>query len=307
MLDARNVHRKVTRKIYDFSPEQMQNLAAIIWLYRGQRERFLVLIKQYLNDLLTEGAAVEEALTPFNSTLADLVMRFETLSEAATKADDKEEGTTALFETVKELHTAQTLYQKDVAKLTLEVNNFEKKHRHEIPELNNAQHAMRESFEPIAEAINELMKQANLLYKLAAHIASQGSDLSENEAYAESYDKRETGKIIKRFHEEREAVVDQLRRTVYFHKQVAWLQERFPKAELADVPGLVKLVDRKDIEAADWGLSPGRYVGVAPPEDDEDFDFEETIREIHLELSELNKEAAGLAEKIQSNFLELGI
>ena len=41
MLDARNVYRKVTRKIYDFSPEQMQNLAAIVWLYRGQRERFL--------------------------------------------------------------------------------------------------------------------------------------------------------------------------------------------------------------------------------------------------------------------------
>ena len=29
MLDARNVYRKVTRKIYDFSPEQMHNLAAI--------------------------------------------------------------------------------------------------------------------------------------------------------------------------------------------------------------------------------------------------------------------------------------
>ena len=37
MLDARNVFRKVTRKIYDFSPEQTKNLAAIVWLYRGQR------------------------------------------------------------------------------------------------------------------------------------------------------------------------------------------------------------------------------------------------------------------------------
>jgi len=30
MLDARNVYRKVTRKIYDFSPEQQQNLQAIV-------------------------------------------------------------------------------------------------------------------------------------------------------------------------------------------------------------------------------------------------------------------------------------
>ena len=35
MIDARNVYRQVTRKIYDFSPEQEQNLLAIVWLYRG--------------------------------------------------------------------------------------------------------------------------------------------------------------------------------------------------------------------------------------------------------------------------------
>ena len=41
MIDARNVYRKVTRKIYDFSPEQQQNLQAIVWLYRGDTDRFL--------------------------------------------------------------------------------------------------------------------------------------------------------------------------------------------------------------------------------------------------------------------------
>ena len=34
MLDARNVYRKVTRKIYDFSPAQMHNLAALVHKYR---------------------------------------------------------------------------------------------------------------------------------------------------------------------------------------------------------------------------------------------------------------------------------
>ena len=36
MIDARNVYRKVTRKIFDFTPEQQQNLSSIVWLYRGQ-------------------------------------------------------------------------------------------------------------------------------------------------------------------------------------------------------------------------------------------------------------------------------
>jgi hypothetical protein len=36
-------------------------------------------------------------------------------------------------------------------------------------------------------------------------------------------------------------------------------------------------------------------------------DFEQTLRDIHTELAELNKEAAELALTIQQNFEELGI
>ena len=73
------------------------------------------------------------------------------------------------------------------------------------------------------------------------------------------------------------------------------------------VPGLVRLVDRREIETADWSLTPGRYVGVAPSEEDEDFDFEATLRDIHTELGDLNREAVELAARIQANFEELGI
>ena len=53
-------------------------------------------------------------------------------------------------------------------------------------------------------------------------------------------------------------------------------------------------------------LTPDRYVGVAP-EEDANFDFEETMREIHAELKDLNAEAVTLAAKIKKNFEELGI
>ena len=53
-------------------------------------------------------------------------------------------------------------------------------------------------------------------------------------------------------------------------------------------------------------MTPGRYVGVAPAEVDEDFDFEQTMRDIHTELADLNKEAIDLASKIQKNFEEVG-
>ena len=72
------------------------------------------------------------------------------------------------------------------------------------------------------------------------------------------------------------------------------------------MPGLVNVVTRKEIADADWSLTPGRYVGVAPPEVDDDFDFEQAISDIHVELAARNQEAIELAGKIQDNFEELG-
>jgi type I restriction enzyme M protein len=40
---------------------------------------------------------------------------------------------------------------------------------------------------------------------------------------------------------------------------------------------------------------------------DEDFDFEEALRSIHIDLKGLNEEAADLAARIARNFEELGV
>ena len=105
----------------------------------------------------------------------------------------------------------------------------------------------------------------------------------------------------------RSRAVEALRRARYFVQQADWLQERFPQAELRDVEGLVKLVDRSEIAAHDWSLTPGRYVGVTPEEEDEDFDFEEALRSIHIDIQELNKEATELVARIARNFEELEV
>ena len=64
MLDARNVYRKVTRKINDFSPEQEQNLVAIVWLYRGETERYRKLLADYRKNGENEAAAWLEERFP---------------------------------------------------------------------------------------------------------------------------------------------------------------------------------------------------------------------------------------------------
>ena len=307
MLDARNVYRKVTRKIYDFSPEQMHNLAAIVWLHRGQRDRFLALVKDYLGRVCAESAAVSAALQPFETTLAELRGRFDCLGKAMAEYADIDAGKKqALAAAVTELCEAATLYETDAKKLLDSLSTFGQKYGTGLAADNDGQHDGRKAFDPHAEAIRGLVKQVDLLYKLSARVADLGAELAVDEVISAVHDHRATGRLVKRLDEARKGAVEQMKDAVYFHRQVAWLQDRFPNAELQAVPGLVKVVDRAEIEAADWSLTPGRYVGVAPPEEDEDFDFEQTLRDIHTELTDLNKEAAALAAKIQENFEELG-
>jgi type I restriction enzyme M protein len=73
MIDARNIYRKVTRKIYDFTPEQLANLTAIVWLYRGQSDRFTALVQQHLERTLTEAAAISGKAAAFRQSYDALV------------------------------------------------------------------------------------------------------------------------------------------------------------------------------------------------------------------------------------------
>jgi len=307
MLDARNVYRKVTRKINDFSPEQMRNLSAVIWLYRGQQGRFLSLVKEYLGAVCREGAQVPEKLSAFERALADLRGRIAALLKAAKGSKTLEAAEVkALDDAVSELSEAHKAYEADRARLLTGLEAFRKKYQGALPEKNAAQHTARKAFEPVAEALRGLIKQVDLLYKLAARAADSAGGLAGAESLAEGYDRRAAGRLVKQLDEERQSAVEQLKHPAYFHRQVVWLQDRFPKAELEAVPGLVKLVDRAEIEAAEWSLTPGRYVGVAPPEEDENFDFEQALHDIRTELADLNHEAAELSGRIQESLEELG-
>ena len=139
------------------------------------------------------------------------------------------------------------------------------------------------------------------------HLIRQADQLYELVSRLDEATKKRNGcrSLLKRLDEARKETVDRLGAPRYFLRQAKWLQERFPKAELCDVEGLVKLVDFKELEENDWSLTPGRYVGVAPEEEDKDFVFEESIREIHVELEGLNQEALALAARISHNFEEL--
>jgi type I restriction enzyme M protein len=308
MIDARNIYRKVTRKIYDFSPEQQANLAAIVWLYRGQKQRFLNLVKDYFQAVCRECEIIPTAVGAFDETTAatlKLLTEFET-AMAAIKGLDADR-VKAFRDALAELQETRQAYDGDRLQVIHEIAAFRKGPCKSLPATNDKQHAARKAFEPIAERIKGLVKQIDLLYKLAVRVADAAVELAANEDAAEHLDRRGLTRQLKDLDPKRHEAVDQLKQAVYFHRQIVWLQERFPDAQFQSVPGLVKVADYAEIEAADWCLTPGRYVGVAPAEADEDFDFEQALRDIHIELASLNEDAIQLAGTIQANFEELGI
>jgi type I restriction enzyme M protein len=309
MLDARNIYRKVTRKIYDFSPEQLKNLTAIVWLYRGEKARFLGLVQEYFGLLGAEISAIPADLETFETTLAALREKLTAFADSVKDlAAITQEQRQPLTDALAELAEGVGSYKPDRAALLADLTGFLKQNGNHPPATNTAQHTAKKAFDPLAERIRGLVKQVDLLFKLSARVGQLAQELvgAEKEV-AEFYDRRALNKLIKQLDEERKQAVTQLKQATYFHRQIHWLQERFPYAEMVAVPGLCKVVDRASIEAADWSLTPGRYVGVAPAEVDEDFDFEQTMKDIHLELSDLNREAVELAARIQENFEEFGI
>ena len=300
MLDARNIYRKITRAIFDFSPEQQKNIAAIVWLYRGQTERFLKLVENYLAEAVAEGRATAESLAHFEEALgklADLIDSF------ATESRDPD----PLAETWEEFISVEATLSAGIEAFAAEVAargaDWAKAGNGAMRD-NAALHAAREGLRDMAERCRDLTKQIDL----AAKLAGRTVDIAVKELDARKsdlWDNPDITKAHKALESARAAAVEALRRARYFVRQADWLQERFPDAELRDVEGLVKLVDRAQIEEHDWSLTPGRYVGVAPEEEDEDFDFEEALRSIHVDLQELNKEAVELTARIARNLEEL--
>ncbi|QGS59039.1 N-6 DNA methylase [Shewanella algae] len=313
MLDARNVYRKVTRKIYDFSPEQQQNLTAVVWLYRGEGERFVELVKHYIDKSIFEARHCEFSEELMCNPVPDFISQLGKLGQAFKPFMDKLEQDGVGVESYVDYLNAKGSVEGGWSAFKILTNDLQRWWNEY--DYNDAASLLDfidkdACLKDLAEQSRNLTKEIDLAYKLATRVIelAEANDAKDSELWDSTLlNGRSRSNLKKSADEARKLAVEQLKQVRYFYKQAHWLLSRFPEGKLCDVEGLVKLVDIKDIEAADWSLTPGRYVGVAPEEVDEDFDFEEALRDIHIELQGLNAEAAELAEKIAHNFEELGI
>ncbi len=298
MIDVRNIYRKVTRKIYDFSPEQLQNILSIVWLYRGETKRFHDLVISYISKSLEEAVKsiplaadydqvfdkLHKQVKPFLSTLSKDSKSAETIKELVACVKAYKENCKIFFKLAEEKLSWWRKQSKD------KVKPFD---------------AVKE-LELFAEENNKLIKEAEFMFRLINRLIDECLN-THNAKESEEWNIREITSLKRQTEETRNIAVKQLRIARYFYHQADWLIERFPNKELRDVEGLVKLVGKEELKENDWSLTPGRYVGVSPEEEDPDFDFGEAIRTIHEELEGLNVKADDLAKRIGGNFKKIGI
>ena len=75
--------------------------------------------------------------------------------------------------------------------------------------------------------------------------------------------------------------------------------------EYEDVPGFSKSASLEDIRSHDHILTPGRYVGVEPEDDDDEF-FEDKMRRLVIQWRKQQAEAGRLDAELDKNFAALG-
>lgn len=324
MLDARNVYTVVSARSHVFSEEQLANLNAVVWLYRGQGDRFAALVASYQQHadrwlemlperLKADTAAIESlarhlavfakdaTLTELNDGVDDEARIDEATLEAfREELDAAREGGKDIGQAVADLEAAVTIARKAIAKARSE----------KLASVKTAQDVL-ENLAPhlksTARQLEARHKQwLRLLEKAEKELRARKSDAFAAKAIrdarrtllAADQNRREEATV-------RDLALEALKRTSYFIAQAHWLLSRFPDGVFVDVPGLCAAVTRERIKQNDWSLTPGRYVGVAPIIEDDEEGFVDRMRTIHDELAELNERASELAATISANFEEL--
>ena len=273
-IDARNIFRQIDRAHRDFSESQIQNIAIISRLHKGNREAFVRLVDQYFADGVERLAKNAAQVREVSAQLLDVLDDAEG-HQAVKTLEEKWAG----WANLKVTHTA---YQETQASYTT------------IEAHNQAQHVLQAQFEPFFAELRAGLKTLDKL--------GRGYEKKEREVNG----RRGIGQDLKALKEALETLREEVRDAQACFGHIHWLQERFPEAKYEDVTGLCKLATPEEIKEQDYSLNPGRYVGVVIEEDGKtEEEFIDELLGIQEELGTLSRQAKILEDVIGHNLKQL--
>jgi type I restriction enzyme M protein len=277
-IDARNIFTQIDRAHRAFTEAQIQNIAVISKLHKGERAEFVGLIDGYFSQGMACLGENQQQVAPVSAQLL-AVLAEEQGRQAVQDLLSQWQGLAALEQAYQDyVESTEELAGDDAA----------------LDTMNGLQRALRATFDPFFIALHAGLKKLDKIIRTHEKAKAEAAKADGKRAGTD----RDTKQL--------KAALEQLHKEVssaesYF-QHIHWLQERFPAARYEDVTGLCKLASPADVQEQDYSLNPGRYVGVVIEEDGKtEEEFLADLTAMNDELISLNKAGISLNDLIQGN------
>ncbi|AZA56971.1 type I restriction-modification system subunit M [Chryseobacterium shandongense] len=290
-IDARNTYHQIDRAHREWREEHIQNLTAIVRLYRGENERYLELVKSYINQA---NEAMEKVPGAFNEYAALLQTTIKNLQQYA--LDSKTKHKPDAYKTI----IASGLLDK-INNLTLPNLLLPVIARYETVSSNEEQLTYLKHLEVYTKQLKEieaaLKTSKDILIEVLAIADKQLKIKNDKDWTALSLN---ANKQIEELQQNYKNCTDQV---AHYRTNIHWLQSRFPEAKYSDVVGLCKVADKTEfVVEQDYSLNAGRYVGVSI---DEEFlsqsEFKKTLIQKKKSFEHLSNKSRDLEKRIMNN------
>ncbi|MFN6945359.1 MAG: N-6 DNA methylase, partial [Cytophagaceae bacterium] len=296
-IDARNVYHQIDRAHREWKEEHIQNMTAIVRLYRGENHRYLELVNHYSQKA---GEAIQDIPAVFSAYQEKLKKSLENLKKYASESKDKRKP-----EEQKKLDKSGLLEKLNKLVLTecaLQKIQAEK----EIPVENQEQIAYAEKLKSYIKALTQLDEILKANKDVVSEIWTEADKLLKvkNDKNWTELELNSLAKFLDELQQNWKTATEQVN---YWYENIDWLQSRFPVAEYTDVTGLCKVADKAEYaEEQDYSLNAGRYVGVEIEEATiSSEEFKERLKSLEEKLERYSLKSREIESQIFNNIKSL--
>ena len=294
-IDARNTYHQIDRAHREWKEEHIQNLTAIVRLYRGENERYLELVSQYINQA---NEAMEKVPTAFNdywTIVQQTIIRLQHYTR-----DSKTKHKPEAYKKIVESGLLDKISNLSLPHSSLPVTLSVVEGQTNEQQLAFAKHL--ENYTSQVKEIDTALKTSkDRLLEVLALADKQVKVKNDKDWNALGLN------AAKQIEELQQNWKSKVENVIYWQSNIDWLQSRFPKAKYTDVVGLCKVADKTEyVEEQDYSLNAARYVGVVSDvEKITNEEFKHRIKIKSLEFRRMSERALKLENSIENNLKHL--
>jgi type I restriction enzyme M protein len=296
-IDARNTYHQINRAQREWTEEHIQNLTAIVRLYRGETNRYLELVTHYDQQAVQCIQQLPVCFDDFHRKLSNgLVVLKQYAAESKSKCKAEEQRKLA------ESGLMHKLEEFALPEVALPSFGWQL----DLPYDNTGQLEFTEILAAYSNALKEVDANLKTQKDRFAEIWTEADKLLKVKS-DKSWAELGLNNLVKALDELQQTWKNAIDQVDYWYTNIHWLQSRFPKAIYTNVVGLCKLADKNEYaEEQDYSLNAGRYVGVEIMGDDLSKDeFKESLTTKRNLLFELNSKDLYLAKEIENQLTEI--